>query len=205
MVNLLLIIITIGVSVLALLKKNIFYRLSFNAYAVAYQRQWYRLFTYGFIHANWIHLFVNMFVLWTFGELLEDSYVYLFNNKGHMMFLLLYLTSIIISSMFDLKQYKDDYHYHAVGASGATSAVVFAGILLYPMQKLYIFFIPIGIPAFIFAILFLIYSIYMAKKNVDNIGHTAHFFGAVYGFLFALMFDYKLIVGFVLQIVDFFS
>ena len=104
--------------------------------------------------------------------------------------------------MGDLKQYKDDYNYHAVGASGATSAVIFAGILLYPMQKIYIFFIPIGIPAFIFGILFLIYSAYMSRRNIDNIGHNAHFYGAVYGFFFTLMFDYKLIVHFFLNIVD---
>jgi membrane associated rhomboid family serine protease len=205
MINLLLIAVTVGVSVWALIKPNIFNRLSFNAYAVAYQRQWYRIFTYGFIHANWIHLFINMFVLWTFGELLEDAYVYLFDDKGHYMYLLLYLSSIMISTMFDLKKYKEDYNYHAVGASGATSAVVFAGILLFPMQSIYIFFIPIGVPAFIFAIVFLIYSMYMAKKNVDNIGHAAHFYGAVYGFLFALMFNYKLIISFFDQIVSFFS
>ncbi len=205
MVNLFLIVVTVAVSVMALLRNNIFYQLSFNAYAIAYQRQWYRLLSYGFIHANWMHLFINMFVLWMFGELLEDSYVYLFDSKGHFMYLLLYISSIVISSIFDLKKYKEDYNYQAVGASGATSAVIFAGILLYPTQKIYIFLIPIGIPAFIFGVLFLIYSMYMAKKNMDNIGHTAHFYGAVYGFLFVLMFDYKLIIQFFVQIVQSFS
>jgi membrane associated rhomboid family serine protease len=190
MINLIIIIITVLVSVLALMRKDLFYRLSFNAYAVAHQRQWYRLLSYGFIHANWTHLLINMFVLWMFGEIVEDSYVYLFDKKGHVMYLLLYVSSILISTMYDLKLYKEDYYYHAVGASGATSAVIFASILLFPLQKIYLFFIPIGIPAFIFGILFLIYSMYMAKRNVDNIGHNAHFFGAVYGFFFVVMFNY---------------
>ncbi len=205
MINIILITITVIISILSFQRQDVFSRLSFNAYAVVHQRQWYRVLTYGFIHANWMHLFINMFVLWTFGELLEDTYVYIFDQKGHIMYVLLYLTAIVISTMFDLKQYKDNYNYQAVGASGATSAVVFAFIMLYPMESIYLFFIPIGIPAFIFAILFLIYSMYMAKKNMDNIGHTAHFYGAVYGFFFVLLFDYKLIIRFFLQVVEFFS
>ena len=202
MVNLIVLSITVLISIIAFNRKDVFYALSFNAYAVAHRRQWYRVLSYCFIHANWVHLLVNMFVLWMFGGLLEKTYVYLFATKGYFMYLLLYLSSIVVATMGDLKQYKDDYNYHAVGASGATSAVIFAGILLYPMQKIYIFFIPIGIPAFIFGILFLIYSAYMSRRNIDNIGHNAHFYGAVYGFFFTLMFDYKLIVHFFLNIVD---
>ncbi|HQB19891.1 MAG TPA: rhomboid family intramembrane serine protease [Bacteroidales bacterium] len=202
MVNLIVLSITVLISIIAFNRKDVFYALSFNAYAVAHRRQWYRVLSYGFIHANWVHLLINMFVLWMFGGLLEKTYVYLFATKGYFMYLLLYLSSIVVATMGDLKQYKDDYNYHAVGASGATSAVIFAGILLYPMQKIYIFFIPIGIPAFIFGILFLIYSAYMSRRNIDNIGHNAHFYGAVYGFFFTLMFDYKLIVHFFLNIVD---
>jgi len=202
MVNLIVLSITVLISIIAFNRKDVFYALSFSAYAVAHRRQWYRVLSYGFIHANWVHLLVNMFVLWMFGGLLEKTYVYLFATKGYFMFLLLYLSSIVVATMGDLKQYKDDYNYHAVGASGATSAVIFAGILLYPMQKIYIFFIPIGIPAFIFGILFLIYSAYMSRRNIDNIGHNAHFYGAVYGFFSTLMFDYKLIVHFFLNIVD---
>ncbi|OQA92911.1 MAG: Rhomboid family protein [Bacteroidetes bacterium ADurb.Bin234] len=205
MINLIIIVITVVVSVLALMRKDLFYRLSFNAYAVAYQRQWYRLLSYGFIHANWTHLLINMFVLWMFGEIVEDSYVYLFDKKGHVMYLLLYVSSILISTMYDLKLYKEDYNYHAVGASGATSAVIFASILLFPLQKIYLFFIPIGIPAFIFGILFLIYSMYMSKRNVDNIGHNSHFFGAVYGFFFVVMFNYKLLIAFFVKIVQLFG
>lgn len=203
MINLILIIVTVGISISAFYNENLFRNLSFNAYAVAHQRQYHKLFTYGFIHANGMHLFVNMFVLWMFGKHLEASYVYLFNQKGHAIYLLLYVSSIVVSTMYDLKKHKDNYYYNAVGASGATSAIVFAYILLYPTQKLYLFFIPIGIPAFFFAALFLIYSAYMAKKKMDNIGHTAHFMGAIYGFLFILIFNYKLIIHFVIQIVDF--
>ena len=90
MVNLIVLSITVLISIIAFNRKDVF-ALSFNAYAVAHRRQWYRVLSYGFIHANWVHLLVNMFVLWMFGGLLEKTYVYLFATKGYFMYLLLYL------------------------------------------------------------------------------------------------------------------
>jgi len=199
-ITIVLISITVLISILAWKNKDLFGKLRFNASHVVYGKEYYRLFTYGFLHADWAHLLINMFVLWMFGKEIEEKYMYWWEWKGIVLFLFLYLTAIVISSLSDVKKYKDNYNYNAVGASGAVSAVVFTYILIYPLQKLSLFFIPIGIPAFVFGILYLTYSTYMSKKQMDNIGHNAHFWGGVYGFLFTLLFKKSLIGTFFLQI-----
>ena len=183
-------------------RADIFERMLFHAPSVHYRREWYRVISYGFLHSGWGHLFINMFVLWMFGKNVEATYAYLFGTKGHFLYLFLYLSAIIISTLYDLKKRKDDYNYRAVGASGAVSAVLFSYIFLYPTQSVYFFFIPIPIPAFIFGIFYLIYSSYMAKKNIDNVGHDAHFWGGVYGLLFLIPFNWELIFSFFNQIMD---
>ena len=195
-----LIFITVIISILAWRKMYLFDKLRFNASLVVYNKEYYRMFTYGFLHGDWGHLFINMFVLWMFGRLIEDTYTYWWGMKGLVLFLFLYLTAIVISTLSDVKKHRENYNYNAVGASGAVSAIVFASILIYPLQKIYLFFIPIGIPAFIFGILYLIYSTYMSKRQRDNIGHNAHFWGGVYGFLFTIPFKKSLIVSFFEQI-----
>jgi membrane associated rhomboid family serine protease len=99
----------------------------------------------------------------------------------------LYIGGAALSTLPSYGKHKDDYSYTAVGASGAVSAVVFASIIFDPWSKLIIFPIPIGIPAILFGFLYLIYSWYMGKKNIDNVGHDAHFWGAVFGFVFTII------------------
>ncbi len=204
-VNLFLIIITVIITVIAWQRRDLFEKMTFHAPSIIYRKEWYRLISYGFLHANWGHLFVNMFMLWMFGRHVEATYVYHFGAKGHFLYLFLYLSAIIISTLYDLKKQKDNYNYQAVGASGAVSAVLFAYIFLYPTQSLYFLLIPIGIPAILFGILYLIYSSYMSKQNIDNIGHDSHFWGGVYGFLFAIPFKWTLLIAFFTQIMQLFS
>ena len=203
-VTIVLISVTVLISILAWRNNHLFSKLRFNASHVAYGKEYHRLFTYAFLHGDWTHLFINMFVLWMFGDAIEETYNYFWGIKGIVLFLFLYLTAIVISTLSDVKKHKENYNYNAIGASGAVSAMMFAYILIYPLQKLYILFIPIGIPAFIFGILYLIYSTYMSKKQMDNIGHNAHFWGGVYGFLFAILFKKTLIVDFFEQILQVF-
>jgi len=204
-VSIFLIAITFFVTVFTWKRRVLFEKMMFHAPSVAYNKEWYRLLSYGFLHANWGHLFVNMFVLWMFGRQVEAEYVYLFDNKGYILFLFLYLSAIVISTLYDLKKQKDNYNFRAVGASGAVSAVLFAYIFLFPTQKIYFMFIPIGIPAVLFGIFYLIYSSYMSKQNIDNVGHDAHFWGGVYGFLFILPFKWKLLIAFFVQIIELFT
>jgi membrane associated rhomboid family serine protease len=185
-VTLIIIVISSLVSIAAFSNRELYRRLVFNAYDIRHFKHGYRFLSYALIHADWIHLLVNMMVLYSFGSAVETYYDVIFAQKSIFYFLLLYVGGTVLSTTPAYGKYKDDYSYNAVGASGAVSAVVFASIVFDPLNKIYLFFIPIGIPAIIFGVLYLAYSWYMAKKNIDNIGHDAHFWGAVYGFVFTI-------------------
>lgn len=194
--------ITALISIAAFNKAELLYKYQFNAYQIVKRNQWYRILTYGFLHANWDHLLVNMVVLFFFGRVLETYFNYYFEASAVLYFILLYVGAIIFSTLYDLKKHREHYHYNAVGASGATSAVVFAAIFFAPLEKIYfMFFIPI--PGIIFAIGYLYYSYYMSKKNMDNIGHSAHFYGALFGFLFPILIKPQLFSLFLQQILNF--
>jgi membrane associated rhomboid family serine protease len=139
-----------------------------------------RMFSSGFLHADMQHLLFNMLSLYFFaGSVI--SYL------GAFHFAIVYVGSLVIGSLISLYFHKDEYHYSAVGASGAVSGVIYSAILLQPNMSLYLFFIPIPIPAYIFGIGYLLYSIYGMKNRVGNIGHDAHFGGAVGGYIITLI------------------
>jgi membrane associated rhomboid family serine protease len=193
-VTLIIIVVTALVSLLAFNNHEMFRRLAFNAYDIKHFKNSYRFLSYALIHADWVHLLVNMMVLYSFGRIVEQYYEILFGSKGILYFILLYVGGTALSTLPSYGKHKDDYTYTAVGASGAVSAVVFASILFDPLSKIYIFLIPIGIPAIVFGVLYLVYSAYMGKKNIDNVGHDAHFWGAVFGFVFTIGLKPELIV-----------
>lgn len=193
-VTIIIIAITVIVSLIAFNNREIFRRLAFNAYDIKHYKNSYRFLSYALIHADWIHLFINMMVLYSFGRVVEEYYAMLFGAKGILYFILLYVGGTALSTLPSYGKHKDDYTYTAVGASGAVSAVVFAFILFDPLGKLTLFPIPIGIPAIIFGVMYLLYSAYMGKKNIDNVGHDAHFWGAVFGFVFTIILKPELIV-----------
>jgi len=187
---------------MAFQKVELLYKYQFNAYQILKRNQWYRIITYGFIHANWDHLLVNMVVLYFFGEALENYFNYYFGAAGITYFFVLYFGALVFSTLHDLRKHREHYHYNAVGASGATSAVVFATIFFAPLENIYFMFL-IPIPGIIFAILYLYYSYYMSKKNVDNIGHSSHFYGALFGFLFPIILKPQLFQLFLHHIFNF--
>lgn len=193
-ITLIIIAITVLVSILAFSNHEIFRRLAFNAYDIKHFKNGYRFLTYALIHADWIHLLINMVVFYSFGRIVEQYYGYYFGAKGLLYYILLYVGGAALSTLPSYGKYKDDYTYTAVGASGAVSAVVFASIIFDPLSKIYFFLIPIGIPSIIFGFLYLIYSAYMSRKNIDNVGHDAHFWGAVFGFVFTIILKPELIV-----------
>ena len=160
----------------------------FNATKVWRRKQWYRMLSYGLVHSGWGHLFFNMLTLYFFGTVVEQYFGAAFGGTaGIVLYIVLYVSAIAVSTVGDLIKYKDSPGYNAVGASGAVSAVLFASILFEPKMGIYIYLIPIPVPGYIFAPLYLLYCWYMAKRNMDNIGHTAHFWGAVYGLIFPLV------------------
>lgn len=144
-------------------------------------QEYYRLLSSGFIHADWNHLIFNMISLYFIGSSAE----YILGIG----FLTLYLTGIIISSLPSFLKHRNNSYYRSLGASGGVASVMFFFIYFKPWNKLYIIFLPIGIPAIIFGVLYLIYEAYMAKKGGGYMNHDAHFWGAVYGLAYALVID----------------
>lgn len=204
--TLILIAITSIVSIMAFNRRDLMAKMQFNPYQTYHRKEWHRLISHGFLHADYTHLIINMIVLFSFGSSVERTFNQL-EAAGHMSqprvyFVALYLGAILVSSLTTLKKHKDNYWYNAVGASGAVSAVVFTHIFFAPWSKLYLYFL-IGIPGIVFGPLYLAYSYYMSKKNADMINHDAHFIGAVFGFLFPLLINPKFINIFLNQILNF--
>lgn len=197
------IVLTCLVSIMAFSNPLLLNRLQFNAYAIKHHRQGWRFFSYALVHAGWGHLAINMFVFWSFGKMVLYLYQLHFGDLGFLYFILLYVGGIMFSVLFDFGRHKDDSWYNAVGASGAVSAVLFASILLYPAGGVYLFFIPIEIPSPIFGILYLVYSVYMGRRGGDNIGHDAHFWGAIFGIVFTLALKPQLALDFVNELGSF--
>jgi membrane associated rhomboid family serine protease len=194
MITILIILVTALVSYSAFQKPELFSKLQFNAYQAFHSKQYYRLFSHGFIHADWGHLIFNMISLYFFGSNVEHLL------ESRFMYVVLYLSAIGIASITSLIKYRNNYYYNSVGASGGVSAVIFASILLEPGIKIIILPIPIPIPGIIYGLIFLAYSHFMSKRGRDNINHDAHLLGAVYGFLFPLLINPEYFSNFIRQI-----
>lgn len=177
-------IILIAANVLVSLKgfndRLFFDRYKFNISAIrSGQRE--RTITSGFLHVDVAHLFLNMFTLYFFADVVINWF-------GPGRFVIIYLVSLLAGSLLALYYHRQEPYYSAVGASGAVTGILFAAILLQPKMSLFLMFIPIPIPAYILGIGYLLYSIYGMKNRLGNIGHTAHFGGAVGGYLATLLF-----------------
>lgn len=199
-----LVLITVLVSLAAFSNKDLRYRLIFNPYMVSERKQWYRFISSGFIHADFLHLFINMIVLWSFGNAVERDFKSIFNEQATYYFTLLYIGGLVISITPSYKRHQHNPAYNALGASGAVSSVLFAAILLRPLDNIYLYGI-IGVPAIIMGVLYLGYSYYMDKKGGDLINHDAHFWGAVFGFLFTILLKPSLALYFIDQIAGVFK
>ncbi len=197
--------ITVLISILAFNRRDIFDKLRFSPYSIYHFKEGWRFFTYALLHADWVHLFINMFVLYSFGDVVIAYLGYFFGIKGVFYFILLYVGGILFSVLVDFGRQKENAYYTAVGASGAVSAIVFASIMVYPTGSVYLFLIPIPIPSAIFGILYLVYSAYMAKRGRDNIGHNAHFWGAIVGIVFMIAIRPEVAVEFIQKIASYLS
>jgi membrane associated rhomboid family serine protease len=203
----LLIAITSVISILAFTHRELFLRLQFNAFQVYHRKEFYRMLSHGFVHANWWHLGVNMLVLYFFGTYVEQILKELategFLKYPLLVYLILYLSAIIFASTISLVRFKDAHWFNSVGASGAVSAITFFFIFFQPWETLRLY-MAIPIPAIIFALLYLVYSQYMSRRGGDNINHDAHFLGAIFGFIFPLFIDLSLYRYFISQLLSIF-
>ena len=194
--------ITVAISLYAWKNQDIMNKWIMNPYAVQKYREYYRFLTSGFLHADYGHLFFNMLSLFFFGRIVEYYFSGLFGDQyGGILFAILYLLGIIIANIPSFVDHKNDSYYNALGASGGVSAVVFSAILFQPTSTIYVYFIQV--PAFVYAVLYSAYSFYMSKKNVDNIGHSAHLYGAAFGLVFTLILKPELFSSCVAQISEY--
>ncbi len=190
------------VSYMAFQNRELMGKLQFNAAKVIHEKEYYRLVSHAFVHANWSHLIVNMFVLYFFGRNIEAYFGYFFGNRATAYFLLLYFGGILVSNLWSLIKHKDNYYYNAVGASGAVSAVLFAAIFFNPWELLYLFAV-LPIPGILFAVGYLVYSYQSSKKSNDNIAHDAHLLGASFGFIFPVILNPALFGQFIDKLFSF--
>ena len=163
----------------------------FNKYKFQIQSinrgQKYRMWSSAFLHADYSHLFFNLFTLWVFsGAILM--------KLGEFYYIIIYFLSLYFGNLFTLKQHKNQVLYSAVGASGAVTGIVYSSILLFPEMKLALIFFPIPLPSYVFGLCYILYSIYGMKKNTGNIGHSAHLGGAVAGMIITILIQPSIII-----------
>ena len=187
-VTLLLIAVTVVVSWQAFEKPALLGRLILWPPAIDRHKQYDRLIAHGFIHADWQHLLFNMITLFFFGGTIERAFAPYIGPVG---FLLFYLSAILVAILPTYLRHRHDPNYRSLGASGAVSAVLFASILINPWSLLLVFFIPM--PAIVFGVCYIGYSIWMDRRGGDNINHSAHLWGAGYGVLFTVMMEPRII------------
>jgi membrane associated rhomboid family serine protease len=183
--NLLIILLTVGVSFVGLSNPRVIQALLLWPPAIRQKSEIYRLVTYGVVHADFPHLLFNMVTLYFFGGAIEAVYLRVFGQFGYVAF---YVLALVISILPTYVQHRDDPQYRSLGASGAVSAVLFAFILFNPWTPIYIFFIPVGIPAIVFAVLYVAYESWSQRRGKDNVNHSAHLWGAAFGVACTLVF-----------------
>lgn len=173
------------ISYVAFTNFEMFEKYKFNVGAILRNKEYFRLFSAGFLHADFMHLILNMYVLYMFSPAIFQAF-------GDLGFILIYFGSILLGNLFSLYLYKNQSWYSAIGASGGVSGVIFAGVALYPnLIEIGIIFLPSdwAIPGYLFGLLYFSYSVYMMlnPKSGDNIGHAAHLGGAFFGLIYAIV------------------
>ena len=196
MITLAIIAVTCVVSFLAFNKPKLMDDLILWPPAIQRHREYHRLVTYGLVHADFGHLLFNMLTLFFFGRAIENVYA---QELGRFGFLLFYIGGLVVSILPTYIKNRRNPNYHSLGASGAVSAALFAFILFAPWARIIVFVLPM--PAILYAVLYVGYSIYMDRAGRDNINHSAHLWGAAYGVIFTLLIKQGLFTYFLAQLV----
>ncbi len=180
-------IITVAISILAMYNEPLMDIMIFNPYTVQRKNQWYRFISSGFIHADFMHLAFNMFSFYMFSDYVEQFFSMIFGAQGLPIYIILYLSALVVCLVPTFLKHKHQYNYNSLGASGAVSAIVFVGIFLQPTIQIGFFIIPPIIPGFIFGPIYLAITAYLSKKGQSGINHSAHLWGSIYGIVYLII------------------
>lgn len=180
-------VITVIISILAMYNEPLMDRMIFNPYTVVRKNEWYRFISAGFIHADFMHLAFNMFSFYMFSDYVEQFFSMIFGAQGLPIYIILYLSALVVCLVPTFLKHKHQYNYNSLGASGAVSAIVFVGIFLQPTIQIGFFIIPPIIPGFIFGPIYLAITAYLSKNGQSGINHSAHLWGSIYGIVFLII------------------
>lgn len=198
-ISLMIMAVTVLVSLAAWQKPDWMELMTMNPYLIDRKKQYWRFISSGFIHADFTHLFFNLFSFYFFGTQLENIFSVIFPGLGPEMFVLFYLLGILVADLPTYFKQKNNAYFNSLGASGAVSAVIFAGIMFFPTEKIYLFGL-LGIPGIIYAGLFTWYSVEMDRRGKDYVNHSAHLYGGLFGILFVSLTYPKVWITFIEQI-----
>lgn len=198
-------IITVIISIAAMYNEALMDKLIFHPHTVKNYNEWYRFISSGFIHADFMHLAFNMFSFYMFGDYVEDFFAMVFGSAGKIIYISLYITSLVVCLIPTYLDNYKKYNYRSLGASGAVSAIVFAGIFLQPTMQIGFFIIPPIIPGFIFGPIYLGITLYLSKNGQSGINHSAHLWGSLYGIIYLviiskIMGNYDVVSNFLAQV-----
>ena len=190
------------VSIPAFTNRHLFDQFKHHPYTEKREKQYYRWLTSGFLHGSWVHLGINMYVFYEFGRHVEHWYKGMFGpTMGAILFLVMYLLTIVLADTPTYFKYQDNPNYSAIGASGGVSGILFAFILFMPWSMLGLFFV-VPIPAIVFGVLYLWYESWSAKNSRDNIGHDAHFWGAIAGVVITIIYRPTIFIDFISKLTN---
>lgn len=188
----------VALSIMAFQNRQLFEQFKHFPYREKQTKEWYRWLTAGFIHGGWLHLLINAFVFFSFGQAVESAYASFFGTRGTLYFILLFVLSVVAANIKTYFTHQDNPSFASIGASGGVSGVLFAYILFYPWEMVYLYGI-IGIPGIVAALGYLAYSHYMSNREGDLIDHEAHLYGALAGLLLTILYSPMKVIPFFLE------
>ncbi len=191
--------ITVLVSMYAFNNEGVLRGFMMNPYMITSRNQYYRFLTSGFIHRDHMHLLLNMFSFYFFGGAIEQVFKILFGDWGGVYFILLYLSAIVVSDLPTYLKHRNDPGYNSLGASGGVAAIIFAFIILLPLEKICLYF-AFCMPGFILGTLYVVFSYYQGRKANDGINHDAHLYGAVFGMIYCIILYPEALPNFIQQV-----
>lgn len=193
--------ITVLISMYAFNNEGVLRGFMMNPYMITSRNQYYRFLTSGFIHRDHMHLLLNMFSFYFFGGAIEQVFRILFGDWGGVYLILLYLSAIVVSDLPTYLKHRNDPGYNSLGASGGVAAVIFAFIILLPLEKICLY-IAFCMPGFILGTLYVVFSYYQGRKANDGINHDAHLYGALFGMIFCIILYPEALPNFIQQVMN---